>query len=111
MAIFCYANKSGRVVDREFSVGKAPVRVIQDGEFFKRSYAAEQQSGPSLKGWPIECFASGVHSEQAQELRDFFRERGVPTEVTKDGDPVYRDARHRKRALAIRGLHDRNSFY
>lgn len=79
----------------------------------KRSYQSESKGGKSTKGWPLTCYASGVHPEQAQALRDEFkRTMGADApEVTKGGDPVYRDAGHRRRALKARGMFDRAAFY
>lgn len=83
-----YDHKTGKVVE-----GRAPV---------------EERTGD----WPaLTCFASGVHASQAQELRDYLRERGCPTEVTENGDPVYTSPAHRKKALKLRGMYDRDSFY
>jgi hypothetical protein len=56
------------------------------------------------------CCASGVHASQAGELRDYLSSRGVPTEVTAEGDPVYVSAKHRKKALKARGLFDKSAF-
>jgi hypothetical protein len=75
-----------------------------------RCYQEERASVPPTKGWPLTCFASGVHASQAQELRDHLASKGVPTEVTRDGDPVYRDAKHRRKALKVRGMVDKSSF-
>jgi hypothetical protein len=58
----------------------------------------------------MECVASGVAPSQAQELRDYYRRHGVPTEVTADGNPIYRNAAHRRKALKVRGMHDKASF-
>jgi len=58
----------------------------------------------------MECIASGVNANQAGELRDFFAKSGVPTEVTSDGNPIYRNASHRRRALKARGFVDRSSY-
>jgi len=67
--------------------------------------------GRKTGGWPpIECIASGVAPQQAQELRDFFSKHGESVEVTSDGNPVYTSSSQRKRLLKLRGLHDRNSF-
>ena len=88
------------------------------GRFFR--YDAESDSivertSPATRReteakWPFACVASGVHASQAGELRDFLQKSGVPTEVTVDGDPIYRNASHRKNALKVRGLVDRSSF-
>lgn len=79
-------------------------------KLFKRDFAAEQVGRPAKAGWPLICYASGVNASQARELRDHFKEVGVPTEVTANGDCVYTSHSHRKRALACRGIHDANSF-
>ncbi len=76
----------------------------------KRDFAAENAGVPAKKGWPMTCVASGVNAAQAGELRDLLEKKGVPTEVTPDGDPVYRDANHRRKALKARGLVDKQSF-
>lgn len=111
MPTYCYRHPFGEIIERTFPMGKAPAFIDLDGLEAKRDYAAECVAVPSTKGWPMEpCFASGVHADQAQELRDCLKDRGVPTEVTKSGDPVYQSATHRKKALAVRGLHDNNSF-
>lgn len=87
-------------------MGEAPPLVMVKGRPAFRDYSAEQVAVPSTKGWPMEpCCASGVHPEQAQELRDHLRKSGVPTEVTNDGDPVYTTAVHQEKALKCRGLH------
>lgn len=92
-------------------MGKAPASVFLDGLEAKRDYQAERVAVPSTAGWPMEpCCASGVHADQAQELRDHFRNCGVPTEVNGDGDPTYTSAIHQKKALAVRGFHLNNSF-
>ena len=64
-----------------------------------------------LPQWPMNpCYASGVNPDQAQELRDFFQKHNEPTDVNNNGDVVYRDSGHRKRALKLRNLHDKSSF-
>ena len=112
MPIYCYRN--GRhVIERNFSVKERPESVVFKGRTYRRDRASEF-SGigvPASAGWPLTCAASGVSPEQAGELRKFYAEHGVPTEVTKDGNPVYRSAAHRKKALKIRGMHDRSAFY
>lgn len=111
MPTYCYSIQDGQVVERIFPMGDAPKAIQLDGQEAKRDYRAERVGVPATKGWPMQaCVASGVHPGQAQELRDGLRRAGVPTEVTKGGDPIYRSAVHRKKALAARGLHDNASF-
>ena len=61
-------------------------------------------------GWPLACCSSGVHAEQAGELRQFLAERGCPTEVTPTGDPIYRSAAHQRQALRLRHMCNKASY-
>ncbi len=125
MPTYCFSSEDGEVIEEFFEMGKAPTsicRVVptcrpgvrrarkEHQKLYKRDFAAEQTGRPARAGWPLTCFASGVNASQAGELRDHFKEVGVPTEVTADGDCVYTSHLHRKRALACRGIHDSNSF-
>ncbi len=114
MPEYCYSNDDGHVFERFFKMGDAPseVVIISQGRpaVYKRDFQAEQVGRPARAGWPLTCFASGVNANQAQELRDHFKEAGVPTEVTVNGDCVYTSHAHRKRALACRGIYDKASF-
>ena len=113
MPIYCFKTDDGEVVERSFHVDRVPKRVrLPDGRRAKRSLVDELRTTAvsSTKGWPLTCIASGVHASQAGELRDHLAAKGVPTEVTSDGDPIYRNASHRRKALAVRGMHDRASF-
>jgi hypothetical protein len=107
-----YAFRCGkRLVTRSFPVSERPKSIEIDGRVYKRSYADERPGVPATAGWPIECYASGVNPDQAGELRDYLAKKGVPTEVSADGNPIYRDASHRRKALKARGLHDRASYF
>lgn len=109
---YAYELPDETVVWREFPMmGEIPQTVDVDGVKAKRSYRSEVKGGKPKKGYPITCYASGVNANQAQELRDEFKRVGVPTEVTINGDPVYLDSGHRKRALKARGFFDRAAFY
>ena len=125
MPIYCYKSDNNEIVDRFFPMGEAPENIVlEDGTTARRDFQAEGVTGQMVgtenpvknrkhpsRPWPMApCVASGVHASQAQELRDHLAERGVPTKVTNDGDPIYTSAAHRKRALKVRGFHDRASF-
>ena len=112
MPIFCYRTPGGEVVEELFRIGEAPDEIlIGDGQTAKRCFQSEHSPrNAGYSGWPLVCFASGVHPNQAGELRKYLADRGCPTEVNRDGDPVYRDAAHRRQALRLRGMHDNNSF-
>ena len=114
MPTYCYRSRDRRrtLVERVFPSSQVPDSFKENGRIFDRSRSDEWGgiSVPASHGWPMECVASGVAPEQAQELRDYFRRCGVPTEVTADGNPIYRNAAHRKKALKCRGFHDRASY-
>jgi len=110
MPVYCYRGKDGGITERVFRIGTAPRRVVVDGKVAIRSIVDEQKYMPPTKGWPLTCVGSGVNANQAGELREHLAKHGVPTEVTPDGDPVYRNAAHRKKALKVRGMHDNASF-
>jgi hypothetical protein len=111
MPIYCFETQDGEIYEREFPVcAKRPPWIIVNGKKAWRSYRAEQKSVPPTKGWPMTCVASGVHPDQAGELRKYLADRGVPTEVTPDGDPVYRNAAHRRKALKARGMFDKAGY-
>ncbi len=127
MPLYCFTSEEGETIEEFFPMGKVPeyleigcrgeCKVFLDSpeKFvrYTRDRQAEWREGPASgsKGeWPIECYAVGVHASQAQELRDYFKSHGCPTEVTKDGDPVFRDHQHMKRALKCRGQHHNNSY-
>jgi hypothetical protein len=110
MPVYCYETESGEIVERFYDMGKAPASIRVKGEPARRCLRVERVGVPSTTGWPIECYASGVHASQAGELRDYLKKKGVPTEVTPEGDPIYTDATHKRKALKARGFIDRNSF-
>jgi len=116
MPIYCYStilDDIKYIKEETFPMGEAPESIFNDaGIELKRDLGAEisGQGRPSLTGWPQVCCASGVHPKQAQQLRNLFDQHGCPTEVTKGGDPVYRSKEHRKKALKLRGMHDKSSF-
>jgi len=111
MPVYCYqSDKTGQIIERFFPIGEAPKVIRVKTGVARRSFAAENVGVPPPSGWPMTCFASGVNASQADELRGLLAAKGVPTEVTKDGDPVYRDSKHRKKALQARGLFDKSSY-
>ena len=110
MPVYCYETVDGKLVEKFFPVGRAPRFVRVAKKRARRSFAAERKSVPSPRCWPMTCFASGVHASQADQLRAHLTKAGVPTEVTRDGDPVYRSAEHRRKALKARGFVDKSSY-
>jgi hypothetical protein len=109
MPIYSYKVPStGQIIEEFHHMGKAPKTITINDEVCNRDYSSI--SVPATSGWPLECIASGVNAEQAGELRKEFDRVGVKTEVSKDGNPIYRDAQHRRKALKARGFVDKASF-
>jgi len=112
MPTYCYQTRNGVTFDRVFPIGQAPRVIRSKGHVAHRSFQAEHAGSRDVTAanWPMECVASGVHVLQSDELREHFRKSGVPTEVSRDGNPIYRNAQHRRRALKSRGMVDRSSY-
>jgi hypothetical protein len=62
------------------------------------------------RGYPIKSVALAVAKGQVKQAQEDSVKRGVPTEFTKGGRPILRDAAHRKAYLRAYGYHDNNSF-
>ena len=104
-----YMRPDGEAIDLDYPMGEAPWSVtMDDGVIAVRDL--RRVGVPPTKGWPLECYASGVNAADSQKLRDEFDKVGVPTEVTNDGNPVYTSAKHRKKALKARGFYDRSGY-
>ena len=110
MPTYCY-RRGRKTYEWTGPVARRPAFLrLPGGGRAVRDYSVEMKGVPPTKGWPLTCFASGVHPNQAGELREYLAKAGVPTEVTPGGDPVYRNAVHRRKALKARGMFDRSSF-
>ena len=111
MGMYCYTNGKDTIEVFFPSYKAKPKRIRRNGKTYERDFSAEAVGVPMSKGWPMECVASGVAPSQAQELRDYYRKAGVPTEVTADGNPIYRNAAHRRKALKARGFKDKAGYF
>lgn len=68
--------------------------------------------GHCPSGWPMVSSAAGVHPSQAKAAYDAAQHYGVPTDFTKEGDPVFTSARHRKDYCEkVRGFFDMNGGF
>lgn len=109
-----YKLQFGCVIPEELVVSEGEISHLafrdRQAEVVTHSISVRGGSGNVRKTWPLECFGSGVHADQAPELRKHFKEHGVNVEVSKDGNPIYTSAAQRKKALKCRGLIDKASF-
>ncbi len=107
MVVYRYRTKDGVLADRVFQMGKAPASIMINGRRANRDFSTVNV--PSSAGWPmLGCVASGVHPDQAGELRKHFTDHGLSVEVNKDGDPIYESRKHQEKALACRGMHNKS---
>lgn len=61
-------------------------------------------------GWPLASDALAVHPKQVAAMRELDKKKGVPTDYTPSGRPVFRDRGHRRAYLKAYGKIDRNSY-
>lgn len=59
----------------------------------------------------IKSFAMKVHHTQVGEATEDARKKGVPTEFTSEGCPVFEDRDHRNRYMKAYGHFDRDAGY
>lgn len=121
MAVYVFSTDSGTIVERIYPMGECPELVRVNGSVAYRNRTLENVHTVIKRGrgrvrsghgkWPMEpCVASGVQPDQAQELRDFYKSRGLSVEVNNDGDPIYTSAEQRRKALKARGMFDKASY-
>lgn len=60
---------------------------------------------------PLASEALGVHPKQINEAKKDAAEKGVQTDFTPDGRPLFRDRDHRNRYLSAYGYFDRDGGY
>ncbi len=83
-------------------------------EAFDAAFPAKEigpSSVPSLTGWPLKSDALGVHPRKVGEAHADARAKGVPTDFTPGGRPIFRDRNHRRQYLRAYGYYDRNAGY
>lgn len=114
MPVYCYTAETdhgGETIERFFCMDDKPASIdLGDGRIAYRDIAAEHAgftNSPDI--WPMASDAAGVHPNQVEGVRDRARQRGIPTEFTRDGRPIFTSARHRKRYCEAVGLYDRNA--
>lgn len=93
-------------------------KVVSKAEFdgsirmqpLKVGKAAVEHHTTGYQGYPIKSVGLAVHPDQVKEAQEHSKKLGVPTEFTKDGRAILRDASHRKAYLKAYNMMDRNSF-
>lgn len=114
MAIYRYVNKDQtQAIEASFPIGTAPRRIVRSDRVYRLDITAcsRNRAPQSCALWPIVSDAAAIHPDQIPEAREYDRQHGVPTEYTRDGQPVFTDRAHRKAYCEAHGLYDRNGGY
>ena len=75
------------------------------------AFTSEEVSA-ALIGWkPLESEALGFHPSQLAEARALDEKRGVVTDYTPTGEPIFRSRQHRKEYMNAHGWYDRDAGY
>lgn len=122
MPTYCYRRiDNDRIVELTMTIqellerqdGKGTI-TLSDGTLGVRDFAAEHGGIKDTPGnWPMVSESAGVAPHQAREAYEHSVKIGVPTEFDRNGNAIFRDAKHRKRYCEhpeIR-LYDRNGGY
>ena len=111
---YCYACECGRKIEKNVPMSDfaKTIKCKKCGKLMGINPAAQHRHRPSTSScWPQESDAMGVHPAQAKEYSDYLREKGVPTEVNSEGNPILTSRGHRKRVCAVTQTYDRNAGY
>ena len=111
--IYCYICQCGNKTEKNVPMSEFAEHIVCDkcGKLMGIDLRAQHCKTPKPSCWPMESDAMGVHPAQAKEYSDFLRERGVPTEINADGNPILTSRHHRKLVCAATGQYDRNAGY
>lgn len=115
MATYSYSADNGHTIERTFPMGKAPRRLKFKGRTYRRNYGGEwrpHRDGERSKLWPMRSDAFGVGIHQVEEAAAHMKKMGVPTEYDPaTGEAIFRSRQHRKRALEVEEMFDRDAGY
>lgn len=111
MPFYEYKTEDGEIVTHFCSYKNKPKELkLEDGRVAKPIISRVGILGTSSSGWPYACRATGVAPHQREELGKFLKGKGVPTEITKDGRPIYENSVHREKALKARSMVDYDAY-
>lgn len=115
MPTYCYKCKKCRTVTEEVSTiaeRKQGVACKKCGALALRDVLSEHTGRMPRPGiWPMVSDAMAVAPSQIPEMLRESKARGVPTEYTKDGQPILRYREHRSEYMKSFGYHDRDGGY
>lgn len=63
------------------------------------------------ENWPMASEALGCAEDQIAHFTEDAKKRGIPTQFTPDGRPIFTSPGHRRDYLRAYGYHDKNGGY
>ena len=116
MPEYCFKDReSGEPVDlvlgmsEMWSVRRDDDSIVWQGRVLDRDYSREL--GDARKAaWPLLSDAAGVHPDQIPMASENMRRAGVSLNYTADGRAIFESAAHRRAALKVMKLRDKNGF-
>jgi hypothetical protein len=111
---YCYACKCGNKTERIVPLSEFAETIVCGKCNKPMGIDPVAQHGgkrDTPSNWPMESDALGVHPDQAKGYSDYLRERGVPTEIKENGNPVLTSQHHRKLLCQATQMYDRNAGY
>jgi hypothetical protein len=114
--IYCYRCQRegcGTVLELALPVSKAKFRptCYDCGEKMSRDWTREHETQSPTGTWPMKCEALAVHPLDAKSAQESAKKRGIHTDFTKSGEPVFTSPGHRKRYCESYGYFAKNAGY
>lgn len=95
-----------------FVDGKPVSQADYEKAFPSRLDLTSPPGGQLPSCWPMVSDSMMVHPDQIPEAYEHAKSVGVPTDFTKQGQPILRDPAHRREyARRVERMHDRNGGY
>jgi hypothetical protein len=119
MPVYCYTDADGNEVDVSMTYREMRSRhdnanadgsiTMDNGQRLFRDMGREIASVKDTPGnWPMESDAAGCHPEQRMDYMKHMASRGVPTEYNAEGQAIFTSRSHRRAALKVLGLVDKD---
>ena len=114
MPVYCYKCNCGKTkeVQKPMSKCELPELCNRCAFVMHRDFIAEHGGARStVSNWPQHSDAAGVDESQTQEAMAHMTKQGCPTEYDSQGRAIFTSRKHRKDALEVMGMYDRNAGY
>lgn len=117
MPRYCFRRPSGELIEKTMTVAEMTALGStfldgETGEVLTRDIVAEHQDVAHAPGnWPMTSESAAVHPDQIGEAIAVDKRKGVPTEYTSDGSPIFTSRDHRRRYCEAHGFYDKSGGY